>query len=413
MKDEITELNGEVEKLSSKLSKEWKAYLRQGQEHALAEGKLHEQTVEDKTLIGSINAELKDEDAVDKELKKLTKIHDHLQVQAEKAAKAEKKSEDLLDKAREESRQEQGKHRSLRHQIVKMNNYSLACHANVEKASKKLGLATLEETKDSQAAEMTSRQKKKAGAATEQRLLAKHAVLVSEIKKAEEESVEGVQHIQDMQKDLSVLQQSIIKQVLKSQEELRQMRKKMKTEYADLLSNTQAMSESNEQKEAMDLRLQRIMKELRENENPITIARFEGENEALSQELQEGFDLYSSSKENETRAQLNVEQANSTANAQQAALDTAEQALSDARAEAVKKVTEAAEKAAESKKAANEQYEQAKAAIAERCKSEWDPIQETKDKELDECKQTEQDLEMEQAKEESLKATLAAKSQTS
>merc|ERR1719161_1763182 len=99
----------------------------------------------------------------------------------------------------------------------------------------------------------------------------------------------------------------------------------------------------------MDVRVEKLMKELHASENPITIATTEGQNQALSAELNEGFGLWKNAKQAETAALLNVDQVRAELKAEKVSLGLADQALADARKEGRKKVAEAVKKAAAGK----------------------------------------------------------------
>merc|ERR1719450_232429 len=99
------------------------------------------------------------------------------------------------------------------------------------------------------------------------------------------------------------------------------------------MANQQAEMEHNTKKEAMEAHLAELMKEVRESENPVTIATTEAQNDALAAELQEAYGLWKISKQNETAALLNVEQANATHGAAIEAEQIADDSVVAARAE--------------------------------------------------------------------------------
>merc|ERR1719388_546921 len=134
-----------------------------------------------------MNSELAKGPEIKRELGRLTAVHQALMEESANVTKVGAKATTLLAEARDRSKGEVVRHKSLREQLIMMNNYSTKCHANVVKQSNKLGMAMVVASKDSQAVQLTLRQKKKANDATEQRLLAEHALLVTETKKVEKE----------------------------------------------------------------------------------------------------------------------------------------------------------------------------------------------------------------------------------
>merc|ERR1719174_1740518 len=104
LQEEVSSLNGQVEDLSSQLSKVQKEFLANGKKNRKDEAELRAEDVSNKALIQSINGELAKEDDVQKALKSLEKIHDNLMKEAIEAEKAGKKSVDFLKKARLDSK---------------------------------------------------------------------------------------------------------------------------------------------------------------------------------------------------------------------------------------------------------------------------------------------------------------------
>jgi hypothetical protein len=205
LKDENTQLNSQVEHLSSTLSQVQKQYLSDAQKNRVSEAALNQQIIESSSLIQSLNAELSHSDEIKEELKRLTKIHQDLMQEAVQAAEAGRKAETMLVEARGTNRNEVLKHSGLRRQLMAMNNYSTRCYADVAKKSTKLGMLMVAESKDNQAAEMTLKQKRKANEAAEQRLLAEHALLASEVKKVETQELQAVDKILDLINSLQLL----------------------------------------------------------------------------------------------------------------------------------------------------------------------------------------------------------------
>jgi len=408
LKDENTKLNSQVEGLSATISQVQKQYLSDAQKNRISEAALHQQIIEISSLIQSLNAELSHSDEIKEELKRLTKIHQDLMQEAVQAAEAGRKSVTMLVEARGANRIEVMKHSGLRRQLVAMNNYSTRCYADVSKKSKKLGMLMISESKDSQAAEMTLKQKKKANEAAEQRLLAEHALLVSQVQKIETQELQAVDKIKDLRGDFKLLEQSIVKAVRKMEDEIKAERERVKSLSKDLMENAQAEEESNTRKEAFEARIEKLIAEVHESENPIIIATTEGQNQALEAELAEGFVFWKNVKRVETAALLDVDQVDAEMAAQKVSLKLADKALSIARIEGKKKVAKAVKKAAAGKAKAQILIDKARAAVLKRCKPSWDAIWKTKRAKLVQCKIRKEDLSMEMAKKGILVQTLKA-----
>jgi len=406
----ITSLNGQVEGLSAQLNKAQKEYLTNSKQNMLFEGRDHLKNVENQALIKSLNTELIKTADVQATLKRLSAIHKNLLNEAVTVTKTGETASRLLSKERASSATEVRKHKSLREQLVRMNNYSVACHADVTRASKQLGMVLLSESKDNQAALLTLKQKKRATDAAEQRLLAERAVLVTETKKAENEATEEVSKLKDLRGDLNVLENNILVEVEKLQAEIRAEKARVKSLSADLMANSQSDSEDMIKKEAMDKHLEDLVKKVHDDENPIIIATTEGQNDALQTELNDAYGLWKSAKTSETTALLDLDSAKAQAQAGGVSLALAEKALKTAREEGQKKVAEAVKVAAESKAKSQALIEKAQAAVAARCKSKWDEIWKGKRGQLMKCKALKEELNVEKAKQESLKLTLQAKS---
>jgi len=413
MQDENSKLNTQVEGLSGSLSKTQREFLSNGMEYRAAEGKLKEQVVQNEALIGSMNAELAKEDEIQKELNRLTAIHQNLMAQSVNATQTGRAANTMLEEARANSRNEVKRHKSLRDQLISMNNYSVACHAKVEKQSKALGAAMMTESKDNQALKLTMGQKQKANDATSQRLLAERALLVSEVKRVETEGLEEVKRLQDLREDLRELENNIIAEVKELTAKINTHQERVKSLSVDLMENQQAEEAHNAKKEAMEAHLLELTKEVRESENPVTIATTEAQNEALQSELNEAYGMWKTSKKSETTALLNVDQAVSTHKAVKAGLAEADKALVTARNEGRDKVAEAVKAAMVSKANSAALLQKAEAAVAERCKADWDEIWKAKRSKLVKCKQMKEELSMEEAKKETLMTTLQAQAEAS
>lgn len=408
LKDENTKLNSQVEELSSTLSQVQKQYLSDAQKNRVSKAALHQQIIESSSLIQSLNAELSHSDEIKEELKRLTKIHQDLMQEAVQAAEAGRKTETMLVEARGTNRNEVLKHSGLRRQLMAMNNYSTRCYADVAKKSKKLGMLMVAESKDNQAAEMTLKQKRKANEAAEQRLLAEHALMASEVKKVETQELQAVDKIKDLRGDFKKLEHNIVEAVRKMEDEIKAERERVKSLSKDLMENAQAEEESNTRKESLEARIEKLIAEVHESENPIIIATTEGQNQALGAELAEGFILWKDAKRMETVALLNVDQVDAELAAQRASLKIADKALETARVEGKKKVAEAVKKAAAGKAKAQILIDKSRAAVLKRCKPDWDAIWKTKRAKLVQCKSQKEEMSMEMAKKDILVQTLKA-----
>jgi hypothetical protein len=408
LEDEIAQLNAQVEGLSSTLSKVQKEFLTNAIAYRKAEGTLHTQVLEDESIIKSIEAELAREDEIKAALKRLTEIHEELMKDAEDAYKAGKKSVEMLKVERTMTRLEVGRHRLLRSQLVRMNNYSVACHASVEKASKKLGMMYIAESKDNQAAAMTLQQKKKAKDATEQRLLAERALLISEVKKFEKEEVETIAKVKDLRDDLQILEWNILKETKEMEAKIEAEKEQVKTLSAALLENAQAETEDLTKKEAIDAKIAELVKQVHDEQNLILIATLEGQNDALQTELNDAYVMWKSAQTAEAGAKLSAGTIKSNVEAQQKGLALAQEAVTTATTEGQLKLTEAVRAATAQKDQAQANFDKAQAAVAARCKTTWDEIWTKKKTKLIKCKSMQEELTMEQAKKETLTQTLKA-----
>jgi len=408
LKYENTKLNSQVEQLSLTISQVQKKYLSDAQKNRISEARLHQELIQSGSLIQNLNAELSHSDEIKEELRRLTKIHQDLMRQALQAAEAGRQAETMLVEARGTNRNEVLKHSGLRRQLVAMNNYSTRCYADVAKKSRKLGMLMVSESKDSQAAEMTLKQKKKANEAAEQRLLAEHALLASQVKKIETQALQAVDKVKDLRGDFKVLERNIVKAVHKMEDEIKAERERIKSLSKDLMENAQAEEESNTRKESLEARIEKLIAEVHESENPIIIAQTEGQNQALEAELAAGFVMWKDAKRVETAALLNVDQAAAELAAQNASLKLADEALATARMEGQKKVAEAVKKAEAGKAKAQILIDKSRAAILKRCKPDWDAIWNTKRAKLLQCKTQKEELSMEMARKDILVQTLKA-----
>jgi len=411
LQDDVEGLNKQVEGLSSTLSKVQREFLTNGKKYRTGEGKLHTEAITDGVLIASMEAEMSKEDDVQKALKKLTKIHDDLLAEAQQAKLAGEKSVALLNEARGASSKEVGKHRSLRHQLVSMNNYSIACHNNVEKTSKKVGQAMTRESKDNKAATMTLKQKRKANQATEQRLLAERALLVSEVKRVEHAEEDTMARMKDLREDRQILEKRIVDEVRDLQAEIVEAKEKVKTASTALMENVQAMEQDLKKKEMSDTQISELIRQIHNDENPITIATFEGQNDALQTELTQAYQLWKTVKKAETSAALNAEQAVADLDAAKHGLKLSNEELEATRTLGQKNLADAVKTANINKDRADALILKAEAAIAGKCKSKWDVIAKRKRKKVQKCDRMESELELEKAKKESLMTTLKARAE--
>lgn len=411
MKEDVQQLNTQVEDLSSTLSKVQKEFLANAAKNLKSEGKLKSQGLENKEMIEAMNAELAKEDDVQKELKRLSKIHEDLMKEAVEALKAGKKSVDMLKEARRATKTEVGKHRSLRHQLVQMNNYSVACHTKVQKQSKKLGQMMMKESKDSKASTMTLEQKRKANQATQQRLLAERALLVSEVKKYEREEKEEIERMRDLREDMKVLEANILKEVRSVEDKLKDEKERLVGLRTGLMENAQAEAGDLDQKEVVDNAIRGLQNKIREDENPVIIATTEGQNEALQAELTQAYAMWKKIKAGETMAVLDRDEAATEVKAAKEGLRMAQKGLETAKREGRSSLAEAVDKANRNKAKAQALIDKAQGVIAGRCKPKWDAIWKKKQKKLTQCKVWESSLEMETAKKDVLMQTAKAQAE--
>jgi len=411
--DDVEKMNKQVEGLSSNLYKTQKHFLDNGHQYRKVEAELHSEIVENQALIDSINAELAKEDDVKKALDRLTKIHDHLQDEAIDARKAGLKATKLLNEQRFLTRAEVQKHRDLRHQLVAMNNYSVACHAKVEKKSKELQKALVKESKDNKAAVMTMKQKKKANVATQQRLLAERALLVSEVKRVEAEEVDMMGRVKDLREDMVVLQNNIVDEVRKTKAAILAEKERIKSLTASLMENAQAIEEDKVKMKTINEERQRVAQKLHDEQNPVIIATIQGQNAALKAELDQAYVMWQQVKAAETKATLNQQQAQAEVDAAKNAVSLAEQEVTSAREQGEKQLAEAVKKAMASEAKAEALIQKAQAALSAKCKTKWDAISAKKDKKLEKCKGWEDELSQEQAKKQLLEQTLKARAESS
>jgi len=413
MKLDITKLNKQVEGLSSTLSKVQRDFLKSASKNSGTEGLLHTQIVQNKALMGAMQVELAKGPTVKETLVKLSKIHKDLMVESVNVSETGKTAVAMLQGFRQRSCGEVGRHKSLRAQLVAMNNYSISCHTAVSKASKKLGVVMIADSKDNQANLVAMRQQGKADEASEQRLLAERALLVSETKKMETKESMEVNRLKDLRGDLKLLEGNIVSEVRALEAKINAEKERVKGLSTDLMANSQAEMEHSAQKDAIEAKLDTLMKEVHQSENPVLIATTEAQNEALHAELQEAYRLWKDAKKQETAALLNVDQSSSSAAAAKEGLKIASEAVVSAQAEGRKRVVLAVKKAAKSKAKSMILIQKAEAAVAGRCKPKWDAIWKRKRAKLVKCKSLKSDLAMEKAKKETLLQTLKAKAESS
>lgn len=411
LKSDVSMFNKEVEGLSSTLSEVQRKFLTTARANRKAEDHLQSEIIEDDTLIRNLNTALAKEDEVQVALRKLEDIHRRLLAEADEAARAGEKSATLLRKERAASTGELGRHKSLRDQLVTMSNYSIACHANVEKASKKLGHAMVAEARDDKAAELTLKQKTRAITASEQRLLAERALLTSEVKKVESEDVQEIERVKDLREDFQTLELNIVAEMRSTGAKINAEKARLETLKASLLENTQAELEDVAAQEALDAQIAKLINFVKAEQNPITIATIEAQNDALHIELGNAYALWKTAQQAETAARLNVDEAQGASKASKKELQNAEEAARAARKMSHEKMVEAVKVAATNKAKSLALIQKAQAAVAARCKSKWDAIWKCKRAQLKKCRALKEDLTMEKAKKSSLVETLKAKAE--
>lgn len=411
MEGEISTVNANVEGLSSTLRKVERSLLEKIQVHRASQDGLHFQIVENEAEIQSIGAELAKEQEVQRELERLAQIHRHLLAEAADVEKDGQKSEADLEKMRVASRSEFDSHRTLQAQLGRLHNYSVSCHDSVEKASKKLGIAMVAESKGSQVTALTRSQKLKADEASEQRLLAERALLVAEVKKLETKGVQDIARVRDLREDLHTLEANILSEVRSTEAKINATKEQVKTLTAALMENSQVEIEDDARRTTMEARMSELRKQLRENESPVAIITTEAQNNALQIELNEAHELWRSVKTNETAALLNLAQAASQVAAEKQSLKSMTRVLTIAEEEGQRKVAAAVKKAAAGKRKSQALFQKARSAIAKRCKFAWDTIWKSKRSMLLKCKIVKEALTVEKAKKEVLMQTLKAQSE--
>jgi len=408
LKQENGELNTQVEGLSKSLSEMQKKFVVDAQKYRESEGALKLEIEENDALLRSMNAELAKEDDVKAALRKLQKIHKELLKEEEQTEIVGRQAQASLDAARQKSLTEAKKHRDLRAQLINMNNYSTQCFENVEKATKKLGMVLVSESKDNEASKLTLEQKLRANDAAQQRLLSEHALIVSQVKKAEREGLNELDRVKHLQQDYQTLEANILKEIEATRKSIEAEKERVKTLRVDLMANAQAEEQEHAKKVEMDIHLEKLIKEIHDSENPIVISQTQGQNDALHMELIGAHKMYREVKRVETAMLLKIDEMNSAVEAAEEALKTAEENVIEAQKEGEEKVEAAVKKAEKSIEKSRLDIAKAEGAVAKRCKPTWDDIWKGKRAQLVKCKALKEELTMELAKKESLTQVVMA-----
>merc|ERR1719515_552786 len=125
------------------------------------------------------------------------------------------------------------------------------------------------------------KQKKKANVATQQRLLAERALLVSEVKRVEAEEVDMMGRVKDLREDMVVLQNNIVDEVRKTKAAILAEKERIKSLTASLMENAQAIEEDKVKMKTINEERQRVAQKLHDEQNPVIIATIQGQNAAL------------------------------------------------------------------------------------------------------------------------------------
>lgn len=387
LKDKISKLNAEVGGLSSTLSDVHKEFLGKQRENSLSEGELHVAIEEDETVVRNLNDRLTKEHAVQHELKKLEKMHRNLGEAAERTAKRGEKALSELAVTRRSSHDEASKHDRLRTQLKDMNKYSLDCHSRINKAATKLALDA--QSNDTQATTMALKQTKKAAEASEERLLAEGALLVSEVKKVESAGLEGVTEIKDMRKKLKKLEDDMKREMKELEAKLHAERARLQKFNASLVENSEAAKKMAAEKNATDANITDLKKKLHKQENPVILANLTKQNEHLQAKLNHAHLLDKHSKRFEATAVAKVHNASAELEAAKKALKLAHDGIAKAHTDGAKKLAEATKQGAENRAKAKAKLEKAQAKIAAKCKTKWDAHWKVKRSRLRKCKRME------------------------
>jgi len=405
LKDGMDGLNEKIAELSTQLDKMQRQFVATKHLQQKAERHLKEQVTENDFTIEGLQKELRGSDLVLKDNDRLMDLKRALTNESVEITAVASAAEKELREAKAELHKEEGMIQpKLQKQLVSQHAYGVGCHVKVHQLDMQLRAVLAAQPLQSSAEKATAMHDKKSHEAVDQRMAIENQFLKQQVAHAQAE-LTGLQEqdrtalakLNELQLEIKAEKAAVLQAMgnLKTQITNEQ-------EALDQNINTRKQKES-----ALIIELD-ILAELQQKSSVKGMEMLRAENAKLKVLLstRKGKLQASQGKEAEAKA---LEQEKMAENA--ALQTTAHNSFVKAEetmVEAQKQVAEAADESAKTQDKAKDLTEQAEAAVAAKCKPDWDKRKSKADKKMEKCRVWQDDLMSANAEIDTLKVSLEA-----
>jgi len=408
-KDNMDGLSDKIATLSSHLEKAQRHFLAVKHEQQKAERHLKEQVAENDFTIAGLQQELVGSHLVEKDHDRLIELNRALRNESAEISAAAQAAHTELQDAKSELHKEEGIIQpNLQKQLVSQHTYGVACHAKVHQLDLELRAVLAAKPLQSSAEKAAAMHAKQADEAADQRLTIENELLKQQMQHAEgklaglrETNREAEMRLAQLQVEIAQEKKAVLFAMSNLRTHMTTMQDAMEQNINQRKTKESALIIETETLEALQGKL---------SAGGMTNLMNENAKLKLMLQQQQAKLLSSQSEEAEAKA-LEQEKVAQNAALQQTAHISQEKA-EDAMREAQKQVADAAAESAKDQEKAKAITEQADAAVAEKCKPEWDSRTAKAEKKLERCEEWQDELRAAEAEIETLKVSLEAKNLT-
>lgn len=404
-KDSMEGLNDKIATLSSHLEQAQRKFMAVKHQQQKAERHLKEQVSENDFTISGLQKELSDSHLIEKDHDRLTELNRALVNESMEISVAAQAADHELQEAKKEMHKEESMIQpNLQKQLVQQHTYGVSCHQKVHQLDLELRAVLAAKPLQSSAEKAAAEHAEQADEAADQRLKIENEFLKQQM-----------QHAEGVLAGMEESQREADAKLAQLKLEIEKERKAVLFAMGNLREHMTTMQDSMEQninqrkaKENQLITEMEVLSDLQEKMSAGGFANLKNENAKLKAMLQtqQAKLLTAQSEEAEAKAFEQEKEAENAALQATAhnSQEKAEQAMRDAQ----KEVARAAQESARDQDKAKGTMEQAEAAVAEKCKPDWDKRTSKAEKKKAECEEWQDELYAANAEIETLKVSLEA-----
>jgi len=270
---------------------------------------------------------------------------------------------------------------ALEEHLVEVHDFSEECHSKVEELERALRVYMAVEPKDNSTAVATLQQAKVTADAAKQRLHAEEALIKDRIARADAAGVNTLAVLRHDYGQMQALEWHLEKMANETRERIRDEEQKLEALLKQIEDEEDGLREDEQEKQSLEAQLKKIQ----ELFTPVVYQAIIAENQALQGELNEELDMFKHLKVSEAAMVTDERQAKIAEESQRQAAQRAVDAVQAAHQDSQHQIATAVNQTQENKQRQLALISEAKAAIAERCNTEWESYGQQMNAEVTRC----------------------------